>query len=186
MVRKKTSAGDLPRNQIKKRSAEAWNKSYQAYLKKRKEYQDRGIALQSKRSKNEFKQLYSMQLKKKSIIRELVQGDMLISAAQAGKISKGLKTANIEKWLEENQKRVDAEADFFGNVKNKNKAFGGPKGLYMSDDVKEGLLSLKVANPKEIRSPEFMEKYQKLAPYISEYNRSQKGNNYFTELIYMK
>ena len=186
MARKKTSAGDLPGNQIKNRSAKAWNKSYQAYLKKRQEYIDRGIALQPRRSKNEFKQLYSMQTKSKSVIRELVQGDMLISAAQAGKISKGLKTSRIKTWIEENQKLVDAEAEFYGKAENAGKTYGGPKGLYIDPDTRFALLSLKAANPKEIRSPEFMEKYQALAPFISAYNRAQKGRNYFTELIYMK
>lgn len=186
MAKKKTAAGDLPGKQMAKRSAKAWDKSYNAYLRKRKEYQDRGIALQTRRSKKDFKELYTMQKNKKSVIREIVQGDMLISGAQASKISKGLKTARIEKWISENQKLVEAEAEFYGDAKNKGKAYTGPKGLYISEEIKEGLRGLKAANPKQIRSPEFMEKYQKLAPYISEYNRSQKGRNYFTELIYMK
>ena len=186
MAKKKTAPGDLPGKQMAKRSDKAWDKSYSAYLRKRKEYQDLGIALQTRRSKKDFKELYTMQKNKKSVIREIVQGDMLISSAQARKISKGLKTAKIDKWISENQKLIDAEAEFYGNVKNKGKAYSGPKGLYMPEEIIKGLRGLSAANAKQIRSPEFMEKYQKLAPYISKYNRSQKGRNYFTELIYIE
>ena len=180
-------------NKIRERSESAWKKSYNAYLTKRAETAAKGIAIKDRLSFETFKRVYSdnYATKKKSVIRAIVNGDILISGRQSVKLAQGFKESKIEQWIEEQKARdranLDAEAEFYSHVENKGKKFESGEPLLRIDPMIEGMLkSLKVTKAKDIRSPEFMGIYEAIAPYVKAYNASRKERNLFTELIYME
>lgn len=152
-----------PKTELRQRSEAAWEKSYQAYLRKREEVKAQGIAVENRMSRSLFKEIYTQNYEKhhKSIIRDIVKGDVLVSGAQSKAISRGFKQSRISEWI------------------NKARA----EGTIISEDVESKLLSFRGMSAKKIRSPEFRKTYEELYPFIQQYNRSGVGRNVFTELI---
>lgn len=149
--------------QIRQRSDAAWEKSYTAYEAAREKKMAKGIALEPKMSLDTFKQQYSdnYELHKKSIIRDIIEGEVLISYKQSKIYEKSFKNAPIEEWI----KKVRAE------------------GTIISEDIEKKLLMLPNAGAKSFRSPEFRALYDELFPFIQKYNQSDVKRNMFSEVI---
>ncbi len=150
-----------PKTELRQRSETAWEKSYQAYMKKREELKSEGIAVENKMSRSLFKEIYTQNYEKhhKSIIRDIAKGDVLISAKQAQKYAKGFKESRVSDWISKARS----------------------EGLVISEENEKKLLDISKTDRKAFRSPEFMKTYKELYPFIREYNKG--GRNLFTELI---
>lgn len=150
-----------PKTELRQRSEAAWEKSYQAYLTKREELKSQGIAVENKMSRSLFRETYTQNYEKhhKSIIRDIAKGDVLISAKQAQKYSKGFKESRVIDWIGKSRS----------------------EGVIISEETESKLLALSKTNRMAFRSPEFIKTYKELYPFIREYNKG--GRNMFTELI---
>lgn len=151
------------KTQIRERTEKAWEKSYAAYEVAREKKLADGVALEPKMSFDTFKQTYSdnYEIHKKSIIRDLVEGDVLISYKQGKIYEKSFKNAPIEEWI----KKARSE------------------GTIISEDIEKKLLKLPDAGAKSFRSAEFRALYDELFPFIQKYNQSNVKRNMFTEVI---
>ena len=149
--------------QIRQRTEKAWEKSYAAYEVAREKKLADGIALEPKMSMDTFKAYYSdnYEIHKKSIIRDIIEGEVLISYKQGKTYEKSFKNAPIEEWI----KKARAE------------------GTIISEDIEKKLLKLPDAGAKSFRSAEFRALYDELFPFIQKYNQSDVKKNMFTEVI---
>lgn len=152
--------------QIRERTEKAWAKSYNAYEVAHDKKLAEGIALEPKMSLETFKVYYSdnYELHKKSIIRDIVEGEVLISYKQSKVYAKGFKESKIEEWIKDARE----------------------KGFIIDEETEKKLLKLPRADARAFRSPEFRELYDELFPFIQQYNQSEFKRNFFTELINME
>ena len=151
--------------QIRERSDAAWEKSFMAYEVAREKKMAKGVALEPKMSFDTFKAYYSdnYELHKKSVIRDIVEGEVLISYKQSIVYEKGFKESKIGEWIKG----------------------AWQEGFVISDEIEQKLLQLPQINAKAFRSPEFRQLYDELFPFIQQYNQSGYKRNFFTELINM-
>lgn len=160
MAKLKKATEDTP---IRERSEEAWDKSYDAYMAKRQQYLEKDLALEEPMSRELFKQMYSANyaLHKKSMMRDLVEGEIRISYKQGKVYAKGFQESKITEWIKQARK----------------------EGLIISEENEKLLQQLPQTDPKKFRSPEFMAVYDQLYPFIEAYNNSELKRNLFTEVI---
>ena len=160
MAKLKKATADTP---IRERSEEAWDKSYDAYMAKRQKYLEKDLALEEPMSRELFKQMYSAnyELHKKSMMRDLVEGEIRISYKQGKVYAKGFKESKITEWIKQARK----------------------EGLIISEENEKLLQQLPQTDPKKFRSPQFMAVYDQLYPFIEAYNNSELKRNLFTEVI---
>lgn len=149
--------------QIRERTEKAWAKSYNSYKVARAKKLADGIALEPEMSLDTFEVYYSdnYEIHKKSIIRDIVEGEVLISWKQSKVYAKGFKESKIGDWIEAVRK----------------------EGYIIEEEIEKKLLQLPRADAKAFRSPEFRELYEELFPFIQQYNQSGYKRNFFTELI---
>lgn len=152
--------------QIRQRSDAAWEKSFAAYEVAREKKMAKGIALEPKMSFDTFKVYYSdnYELHKKSVIRDIIEGEVLVSYKQSIVYEKGFKESKIDEWIKGARK----------------------EGYVISDEIEQKLLQLPRINAKAFRSSEFRQLYDELFPFIQQYNQSGYKRNFFTELINME
>lgn len=162
MAKLKRGNQDTP---IRERSEKAWDKSYKAYEAKREEYLDKGIALEDPMSREFFKQMYSANydLHHKDMMRALVEGEVRVSYKQSKVYAKGFKESKINEWITQAREQ----------------------GHIISEENEALLKKLPQIDAKKFRSPEFVEIYDQLYPFIEAYNNSDLKRNLFTEVIKM-
>lgn len=160
MAKLKRAKADTP---IRERSEEAWDRSYEAYEAKREKYLEKGLALEEPMSREFFKQMYSANydLHRKDMMRALVEGEIRVSYKQGKVYAKGFKESKINEWITQVREQG-----------------------YITSEENEALLKkLPQIDAKKFRSPEFVEIYDQLYPFIEAYNNSDFKKNLFTELI---